>query len=112
MPSPPTENTNLLPDKPMHRSLNPSPSRSSLLRTLAFTVLAVFFIAYSYNALGSAPADAGDGLVMGGTMSSSSGEKMVGGDRDEHGCIGSAGYTYCKGMGKCVRPWTVNMGLC
>jgi putative lipoprotein len=28
-----------------------------------------------------------------------------GADRDEHGCIGSAGYTWCAKEGKCVRPW-------
>lgn len=29
----------------------------------------------------------------------------VGGDRDAHGCIGSAGYTWCVSEGQCVRPW-------
>jgi putative lipoprotein len=29
----------------------------------------------------------------------------TGADRDEHGCIGSAGYTWCAREGKCVRPW-------
>jgi len=29
----------------------------------------------------------------------------VGGDRDEHGCIGSAGYQWCGSRGKCLRPW-------
>jgi putative lipoprotein len=29
----------------------------------------------------------------------------TGSDRDEHGCIGSAGYTWCEKEGKCVRPW-------
>jgi len=28
-----------------------------------------------------------------------------GADRDEHGCIGSAGYSWCAKEGKCVRPW-------
>ena len=28
-----------------------------------------------------------------------------GADRDEHGCIPSAGYTWCAKEGKCVRPW-------
>jgi len=28
-----------------------------------------------------------------------------GADRDEHGCIGSAGFTWCAKEGKCVRPW-------
>jgi heat shock protein HslJ len=30
---------------------------------------------------------------------------IVGGDRDEHGCIGSAGYSWCEAKGKCLRPW-------
>jgi uncharacterized lipoprotein YbaY len=28
-----------------------------------------------------------------------------GADRDEHGCIGSAGYSWCAKEEKCVRPW-------
>ena len=30
---------------------------------------------------------------------------MVGGLRDEHDCIGSAGYQWCEGLSKCIRPW-------
>lgn len=30
---------------------------------------------------------------------------MVGGDRDEHGCIGSAGYMWCAPKEKCLRIW-------
>lgn len=30
---------------------------------------------------------------------------VVGGDRDEHGCIGSAGYTWCEEKQKCLRIW-------
>lgn len=30
---------------------------------------------------------------------------LVGADRDKHGCIGSAGYTWSKELGKCIRPW-------
>ncbi|WP_079225303.1 hypothetical protein [Stenotrophomonas maltophilia] len=29
----------------------------------------------------------------------------VGGDRDAHGCIGSAGYQWCQRSGRCERPW-------
>jgi len=32
-------------------------------------------------------------------------EERVGGDKDEHGCIGSAGYTWCKVKEKCLREW-------
>lgn len=30
---------------------------------------------------------------------------LVGGDRDAHGCIGSAGYSWDASVGQCVRPW-------
>lgn len=30
---------------------------------------------------------------------------IVGGDRDEHGCIGSAGYSWCEVKGRCLREW-------
>ncbi|WP_396331590.1 hypothetical protein [Burkholderia anthina] len=29
----------------------------------------------------------------------------VGGDRDAHGCIGSAGYAWCERTQQCERPW-------
>ena len=31
--------------------------------------------------------------------------RMVGGDRDRHGCIGSAGYSWCGYTRQCERPW-------
>lgn len=30
---------------------------------------------------------------------------IVGNDRDAHGCIGSAGYSWCEKTAKCERPW-------
>ncbi|RLE46581.1 hypothetical protein DRJ22_01575 [Candidatus Woesearchaeota archaeon] len=30
---------------------------------------------------------------------------IIGGDRDEHGCIASAGYTWCESKQKCLRLW-------
>ena len=33
---------------------------------------------------------------------------LVGGDKDAHGCIGSAGYAWCEKKGKCLRPWEEN----
>ena len=30
---------------------------------------------------------------------------IVGGDKDAHGCIGSAGYTWCEVKNKCLRAW-------
>ena len=30
---------------------------------------------------------------------------LTGSDRDEHGCIGSAGYRWCEHTNQCERPW-------
>jgi len=32
-------------------------------------------------------------------------QNIVGGDKDEHGCIGSAGYSWCEAKQKCLRVW-------
>ncbi|VVB80194.1 Uncharacterised protein [uncultured archaeon] len=34
--------------------------------------------------------------------------QVVGGDKDEHGCIGSAGYSWCEVKQKCLRSWEEN----
>lgn len=31
--------------------------------------------------------------------------QLVGGDRDAHGCIPSAGYSWCERTKQCERPW-------
>ena len=33
---------------------------------------------------------------------------IVGNDRDDHGCIPSAGYVWCEKKQKCIRPWEEN----
>jgi len=38
-------------------------------------------------------------------------EMMVGGDRDEHGCIGSAGYTWSALRGECIQVFEVGTRL-
>ena len=37
--------------------------------------------------------------------SASSSPAIVGGDKDSHGCIGSAGYTWCQAKNQCIRSW-------
>lgn len=32
-------------------------------------------------------------------------QNVVGSDKDEHGCIGSAGYSWCEAKQKCLRSW-------
>jgi hypothetical protein len=48
---------------------------------------------------------AGPGVAAETAGAAASQPKMVGADRDEHGCIGSAGYLWCEREGACVRPW-------
>lgn len=31
--------------------------------------------------------------------------KSIGGDRDEYGCLNTAGYTWCESKQKCLRTW-------
>ncbi|HJP38989.1 MAG TPA: serine protease [Gammaproteobacteria bacterium] len=38
-------------------------------------------------------------------LADSDGIEMPGSDRDIHGCIGSAGYSWCERTGQCERPW-------
>ncbi|WP_027813868.1 hypothetical protein [Burkholderia cenocepacia] len=57
--------------------------------------LACAFALSACAAPSSAPADA----------SASAASPLVGGDRDAHGCIGSAGYAWCEQRQQCERPW-------
>jgi len=38
-------------------------------------------------------------------ISYSSPRNIVGNDKDEHGCISSAGYSWCEPKDKCLRQW-------
>jgi len=38
-------------------------------------------------------------------VQSKNNQQIVGGDKDEHGCLGSAGYTWCEEKEKCLRVW-------
>ena len=56
-------------------------------------------------------------VVAGGAMAADTGssatvrgvapppQDMPGSDRDEHGCLGSAGYSWCERERTCVRSW-------
>ena len=35
-------------------------------------------------------------------------DEITGGDKDEHGCIGSAGYTWSSEVGACIRDWELD----
>ena len=64
------------------------------------TVLAVL-LAAAILVLPAAAIDiSGEGVNV-----SATGAPVVGSDKDEHGCIGSAGYTWCEAKQKCLREW-------
>jgi membrane-bound inhibitor of C-type lysozyme len=44
-------------------------------------------------------------IVMASCSAGPDGQGHTGGGRDEHGCIGSAGYIWCESKQRCIRPW-------
>jgi hypothetical protein len=49
-----------------------------------------------------------DGATVASPLPYETAAAMPGSDRDEHGCIGSAGYTWCAVLSKCIRSWEEN----
>jgi hypothetical protein len=47
-------------------------------------------------------------VFIGPMLQQPGGEPMPGSDRDGHGCIASAGYTWCEPMQQCIREWETN----
>jgi hypothetical protein len=52
-------------------------------------------------------------VLLSGCISSqgtvnNTGDILVGNDSDEHGCRGSAGYSWCEAKQKCIRVWEEN----
>ncbi len=65
---------------------------------IAFVAIALFFSGF---ALANNMTDSSSG----GSVADSSAMQMVGNDSDAHGCIGSAGYSWCESLQKCLRTW-------
>jgi len=68
------------------------------LLVLSLLFLVLFLSACSLNSLNK---DNKDEEKLDPTKQSN----LVGGDHDEHGCIGSAGYSWCEIKQKCLRVW-------
>jgi putative hemolysin len=48
-------------------------------------------------------------LVMGVlAFSGCQSQKLIGGDKDAHGCLIAAGYSWCEDKQKCIRVWEEN----
>ncbi len=69
-----------------------------------FIVLAVVLaaaMAYVYWPQNYEPS----GVLSGAKNVPSAKQPLVGGDKDNYGCIGSAGYSWCAAKSKCLRTW-------
>jgi hypothetical protein len=69
---------------------------------VALIVFAIF-LGYYYYAIGHSlwPFD----FLKQSIQPTPAESKLIGGDRDAHGCIGSAGYQWCETKQKCLRIW-------
>jgi hypothetical protein len=85
--------------------------RSLIILLSIFMLLAIIFMAIR---LFSGPEDSwiceNSQWVRHGNPSSpmptsGCGNKLIGGEKDEHGCLGSAGYSWCPSTKKCQRMW-------
>lgn len=73
-------------------------SSASIAATIAF--------AFALSACATQPASPLPPDVAGrDTQISQTAPPVVGGDRDAHSCIGSAGYAWCEQTQQCERPW-------
>lgn len=70
-----------------------------IIAEIAVLVVAAFLL-FGY---GRGPASDTGGNAHNGTVVAN--DTLVGGDRDAHGCIGSAGYTWCATKQECLRVW-------
>ncbi len=71
-------------------------------RTLFVIFLALVISGFAYLGIITA-IDKGKQSAIDQTLPAQ--EQMLGGDRDEHGCIPSAGYIWCDEKQKCLRTF-------
>jgi hypothetical protein len=73
---------------------------------LAFALVSVLMLLLGCTGQQKAALPPSDGKPQGQAANEKT--PMPGSDRDAHGCIPSAGYTWCDALSQCVRPWEVN----
>ena len=106
------ESTSLLRSVRIENVSTPQPAKRSPLMWLICglgLVLLLSAIALSLRNQVAAADEEGSHVVGAGTGGLVG--HLVGGDRDSHGCIPSAGYVWCAPLNKCVRPWLVDKSL-
>jgi|GEM_PF-2030635 len=87
------------------------PKLNTILLVIIIILLVVVLVFLSKNnskqKAGSALPSENQNTVVNTPIQNSKnlGNDIVGSDRDAHGCIGSAGYTWCAVKNKCLRGW-------
>jgi hypothetical protein len=74
-----------------------------MIKALAILFIGIFLIGAVSAEIGKITA-----YVVGDSDNQDNDSQMVGNDRDSHGCIGSAGYSWCEEKSKCLRIWEEN----
>jgi hypothetical protein len=85
----------------------------NIMKKLVFFILASIFI---FSLVGLVSAEVGkltahvveSGQVNAKVSPAIGNNLIVGNDSDEHGCKGSAGYSWCERLNECIRPWETN----
>lgn len=85
------------------------------MKKFQIAILAILFIAVivflSYRAVSQTTKKNTSVILTPTTINPSPSGQLVGNDRDEHGCIPSAGYSWCAEKNKCLRPWEESCGV-
>lgn len=95
---------------PVNNVPNPSPANNPelskprrygflIITTLLLIITGAFGVWYFSNPLPEEEINSSTPLTTSTSI------PMVGNDKDEHGCIGSAGYSWCAAKNKCLRSW-------
>lgn len=77
------------------------------LKTIGYTVAALLLCASCGNGNNKNKVDASGR----DTPEIPAGETMTGNGKDKHGCVASAGYTWCSVQERCIRLWEEGIGL-
>ena len=80
-------------------------------KSVTAIVIVIFFAVVGYSAytLGvKKQTNTSPSNITPSIVSPTQTQMLVGGDKDEHGCIPSAGYSWCAPKNKCLRIWEEN----